>query len=113
MGRVRHTGFLDDKQSHVYKLVKEWKIAIPLRPDFGTEPNVYYIPPLSPPKFNEDGKVSDEPRIPTEYSRRLFGPKVDSALKTLQRQMDKRASGAKSELIDLLIAYKHKDMFSL
>lgn len=113
VGRVRHTGFLDDKQSHVYKLVKQWKIAIPLRPDFGTEPNVYYIPPLSPPKFSEDGKVSDEPRIPIEYLRRLFGPEVDSALKTLQSEMDKRASGAKSELMDLLIAYKHKDMFSL
>jgi complex iron-sulfur molybdoenzyme family reductase subunit beta len=84
-----------------------------LRPDFGTEPNVYYIPPLSPPKFNEEGEVSDEPRIPVEYLRKLFGPEVDNALKILQAEMDKRSKGEKSGLIDILIAYRHKEMFSL
>ncbi len=113
VGRVRHFGYLDDKESHLYKLVKKWKVAIPLRPDFGTKPNVYYIPPLSPPKFNEDGKPTNEPRIAIEYLRKLFGHEVDSALKILHTEMDKRSEGKESELINILIAYRHKDMFSL
>ncbi len=113
VGRARHAGYMDDKESHVYILVKKWKVAIPLRPDFGTLPNVYYIPPLSPPEFNKNGEVSDKPRIPIEHLRKLFGTAVDNALKTLQTEMEKRSKGKKSELIDVLIAYIHKDMFSL
>lgn len=111
VGRARHTGYLDDKEGHVYKLVKDWKVALPLRPDYGTGPNVYYIPPLSPPEIDNDGKVTERPRIPLDYLKSLFGSAVESALKTLKTEMDKRASGIKSELIDILIAYKHKDMF--
>jgi complex iron-sulfur molybdoenzyme family reductase subunit beta len=113
VGRVRHVGFLDDKNSHVYALVKKWNVAVPLRPDFGTQPNVYYIPPFSPPKFNEDGNVTDEPRIPVEYLRSLFGTGVDSALKTLNEEMEKKSKGGNSELMDILIAFKHKEMFSI
>ncbi len=113
VGRVRHVGFLDDKNSHVYSLVKKWGIALPLRPDFGTLPNVYYIPPLSPPELNENGEVSDRPRIPIEYLRKLFGTGVDNSLNVLQEEMEKRSKGANSELIDILIAFRHKDMFSI
>jgi DMSO reductase family type II enzyme iron-sulfur subunit len=113
VGRIRHVGYIDDENSHVYKLARQWKVALPLRPDFGTQPNVYYIPPLSPPKFNEEGEVSDEPRIPIGFLKKLFGPEVDNALKTLQSEMEKNSKGEKSELIDILIAYIHKEMFSL
>ncbi|MBI5750078.1 MAG: respiratory nitrate reductase subunit beta, partial [Nitrospinae bacterium] len=87
--------------------------AIPLRPDFGTLPNVYYVPPLSPPKFNEKGEVTDEPRIPMEFLKKLFGSEVEEALKTLKSEMDKKAKGEKSELMDTLIAYKHSEMFGI
>jgi complex iron-sulfur molybdoenzyme family reductase subunit beta len=97
----------------VYKLVKEWKVALSLRPDFGTGPNVYYIPPLSPPKFNDKGEVTNEPRIPIEYLKKLFGAEVENALKILQGEMEKKAKGEKSELMDILIAYKHSEMFKL
>ncbi len=113
VGRIRHVGYLDDAQGPVHKLVKKWKVALPLRADFGTEPNVYYVPPLSPPKLNENGQATDEPRIPTEYLRSLFGPRVDEVLKTLKDEMAKKARGEESELIDLLIAYKHQEMFKL
>ena len=106
-------GYLDDEDSHVYKLVKKWKVAIPLRPDFGTLPNVYYVPPLSPPKFNEKGEVTDEPRIPVEFLKKLFGTEVENVLKVLKEEMDKKAKGEKSELVDILIAYKHSDMFRI
>ena len=111
-GRVRHFGYLDDADGDVYKLVRKWKVAIPLHPEFGTEPNVYYVPPLAPPRFDEHGEIDeDNPRIPTEYLRSLFGPDVDGALATLKGEMEKARAGERSELMDLLIAYRWQDMF--
>ena len=43
----------------------------------------------------------------------LFGPDTKKALKTLEDEMAKRKKTGKSELLDLLIAYKHEDMFRL
>ncbi len=34
--------------SPVYKFVKEWKMALPLHPEFGTLPMLFYVPPLLP-----------------------------------------------------------------
>ena len=34
--------------SPVYKWVKEWKLALPLHPEFRTLPMLYYVPPLMP-----------------------------------------------------------------
>jgi nitrate reductase beta subunit len=36
------------RRSPVYKLVKQWKLALPLHPEFRTMPMLFYIPPLSP-----------------------------------------------------------------
>jgi complex iron-sulfur molybdoenzyme family reductase subunit beta len=113
VGRVRHVGYLDDRDGRVYKLVKKWKVALPLRPDFGTQPNVYYVPPLSPPKYNEKGEPTNEPRIPTEFLVKLFGPTVPEVLKTLGDEQEKKRRGEPSELMDLLIAYRHAEMFKL
>lgn len=46
--------------SPVYKLMKEWEIALPLHPEFRTLPMVWYIPPLS-------AIVHNNPRIPLQY----------------------------------------------
>jgi|TARA_B100000959_G_C14998117_1_gene631853 complex iron-sulfur molybdoenzyme family reductase subunit beta len=113
VGRIRHVGYMDDEDSHVYKLVKKWKVALPLRADFGTMPNVYYVPPLSPPKFNEHGEVMDEPRIPLSFLQKLFGSSVERTLETLKVEMDKKSRGENSEVMDILIAYKHSDMFKV
>ncbi len=111
-GRVRHFGYLDDQESDVYKLVETWKVAIPLHPEFGTQPNVYYVPPLAPPRFDENGDIDEEnPRIPMEYLRSLFGSEVDRALAVLKQEMEKTRSGERSELMDILIAYRWQDMF--
>jgi nitrate reductase beta subunit len=32
----------------VYRFVKTWKLALPLHPEFGTVPMLFYVPPLSP-----------------------------------------------------------------
>jgi ethylbenzene hydroxylase subunit beta/complex iron-sulfur molybdoenzyme family reductase subunit beta len=111
-GRIRFVGYLDDPAGPIHKLVKTWKVAIPLHPGYGTEPNVFYVPPLAPPSFDEQGNIDEsKPRIPIDYLRHLFGPDVDTALATLKAEMEKTRSGAKSELMDLLIAYKWTDMF--
>ncbi len=36
------------QESPVYKFVKEWKIALPLHPEFRTLPMLFYVPPLLP-----------------------------------------------------------------
>ncbi len=111
-GRVRHFGYLDDEDCDVCKLVRKWKVALRLHPEFGTQPNVFYIPPLAPARFDENGDIDENnPRIPIEYLRSLFGPDVDGALATLKEEMAKTRRGERSELMDILIAYRWHDMF--
>ncbi len=111
-GRVRHFGYLDDPESDVHKLVQVWKVALPLHAEWGTQPNVYYVPPWAPYRFDENGDIDEaNPRIPTEYLRSLFGPEVDGALATLKAERGKAARGERSELMDILIAYRWIDMF--
>jgi complex iron-sulfur molybdoenzyme family reductase subunit beta len=115
VGRIRFVGYLDDPDSQVHKLVHQYKVAIPLHPEYGTQPNVYYVPPMSGPrKFDKNGKpIEGSERIPTPYLESLFGPPVHDALKTLHAETDARKAGKPSELMDLLIAYKHSDMFRI
>ena len=84
-----------------------------MHPEFGTEPNVFYVPPSLPPKFDAEGRFSDEPRIPTEYLRYLFGPEVDQALITIMEEMERKKEGKASELMDLLIARDWKSLFKI
>ncbi len=106
-GRAAWIGFLDDASGSVSKLVNDWKIALPLHPEWETKPNVYYIQPLSPAPINEDGSFNEsKPRIPPEYLESLFGPKVHGALDLLRVEMDKKRRGEDSDLMDTLIMYK-------
>ncbi len=115
VGRIRFVGFLDDEEGQVYKLVHKYKVALPLRPDFGTQPNVYYVPPLfDPPKLDDNmAPIDNSRRVPIEYLELLFGKEVHQAFETLRKEMEKRARGEESELMDILIAYSHRDMFRL
>jgi DMSO reductase family type II enzyme iron-sulfur subunit len=112
-GRLRFVGFLEDEDGPIWKLVNEWKVALPLHPEFGTEPNVFYVPPILPPSFDEEGRFSDEPRIPMDYLRYLFGPEVDEALITIMNEMENTKNGKPSELMDLLIARDWKSLFNI
>jgi dimethylsulfide dehydrogenase subunit beta/complex iron-sulfur molybdoenzyme family reductase subunit beta len=113
VGRIRFVGYLDDEESPVHMLVKKWKVALPLHAEFGTQPNVYYVPPLSPPKYDAEGRLTGEPRIPVEHLIDLFGSRVPEVLKLLEEEREKRRQGEDSELMDTLIAYRHEEMFSL
>ena len=53
-GRTRAFGYLDDADSQVHKLVRTWRVALPLHPEYGTEPNVYYIPPWAPFAYDDE-----------------------------------------------------------
>jgi nitrate reductase beta subunit len=64
--RVDETGrWVEDRQNPIYYLVHEEKVALPLYPQFGTQPNVYYIPPRW---------------VPRAYLRQMLGPGVDHAI---------------------------------
>ena len=110
-GRVRFLGFLNDEAGPIHKLVHVYKVALPLHPEFGTQPNVFYIPPLSPPAFDKDGNPTGKPRIPLEYLESLFGPGVQHALDTIEAERQKRRRGETSELMDILISRRWLDMF--
>jgi DMSO reductase family type II enzyme iron-sulfur subunit len=111
-GRVRFAGYLTDEEGPIHKLVNVWKVAIPLHPEYGTQPNVYYVPPIAPPRLDADGNVDEsQPRIPDEYLEYLFGPAVHDALAVLKGEMAKTRAGEKSELLDILISRRWLDMF--
>jgi DMSO reductase family type II enzyme iron-sulfur subunit len=114
-GRIRFWGYRDDQDGPIYKLVDKWKVAIPLHPEYGTEPNVFYVPPLNvtPPPFAEDGRLSNVPRIPLADLEAMFGKDVQPALEILGREMQKRREAKPSELTDLLIGFTNKDRYRI
>ncbi len=60
------------KQSPVYKMAIDWKVAFPLHPEYRTLPMVWYIPPLSPIKnAHEQGKMPSDGVIPDVKSLRI------------------------------------------
>jgi len=115
VGRIRFVGWRDDKDGPIHKLVDQWKVALPLHPEYGTEPNVFYVPPLNttPAPFEDDGRLKDTPRIPLAYLESLFGTKVKDALDTLGREIAKRRNAQPSELTEVLIGYTNKDRYRL
>lgn len=70
------------QKSPVYKMVKDWKIAFPLHPEYRTLPMMWYVPPLSPVQNQIDkGNIStangiiptaDALRLPAEYLANMF-----------------------------------------
>ena len=67
-------------------LVHEKAVALPLYPQFGLEPNVYYIPPIT---------------APTGYLEQMFGPGVEDAIQTY-RDMREGEEPALAGLLHLM-----------
>ena len=60
------------QQSPVYKMAMDWKVALPLHPEYRTLPMVWYIPPLSPIQTAvEAGSVGMNGVIPDLKSLRI------------------------------------------
>jgi nitrate reductase beta subunit len=73
IGRIRMMGFIGgpdeepDPNNPLEYMIRVKKIALPLYPQAGTEPNVYYIPPI---------------HVEPTYLHQLFGPGVEHAIET-------------------------------
>ena len=110
-GRAMFVGYRDEKDGAIHKLVDRYKVALPLHSEWNTEPNVFYVPPLSAFSARPDGTIDESKRrIPLSYLESLFGAGVGPALHTLEEEMAKRRRGEKSELIDTLIVYQWKEL---
>ncbi|WP_027329404.1 nitrate reductase subunit beta [Marinimicrobium agarilyticum] len=66
-------GWIDAAQnSPTYKMAVEWKVALPLHPEYRTLPMVWYVPPLSPiQSAAEAGHVGMNGEIPDLKSLRI------------------------------------------
>lgn len=114
-GRIRFIGWKDDKNSAVYKLIYVYKVALPLIPEFGTEPNLFYVPPIGNFKFGENGEVTNERVIPLKYLGALFGGEknVKQAQDRILEAREKMRKGIKDELAIILIGHDNEDRFQL
>ncbi|MCG3188901.1 MAG: Respiratory nitrate reductase 1 beta chain [Burkholderiaceae bacterium] len=69
------------RASPVYKMAMQWKVALPLHPEYRTLPMVWYVPPLSPitaaanaGQLGANGEIPDvnQLRIPVKYLANLL-----------------------------------------
>ena len=78
IGKIRVFGFLNPREkaqadNPIDYLVHVAKIALPLYPQFGTQPNVYYIPPV---------------HVPRPFLSQMFGPGVPKAIDAYRKAPD-------------------------
>ncbi len=88
------------KDSPVYKMAMDWKVAFPLHPEYRTLPMVWYIPPLSPiQSVMEDGRLEksgvipdvQDLRIPVKYlANMLTAGKEEPVVHALERMLAMR-----------------------
>ena len=89
IGKIRLQGFLsrpgeERDDNPIDFLVRKKKVALPLYPQYGTEPNVYYIPPV---------------HVPRSFTSQMFGPGVEQAIATY------RAAPQDKELLSALLLF--------
>jgi len=103
------------KISPVYRMIKEFKIAFPLHPEFRTLPMVYYIPPLSSIKSEIASELDEDVlpdvsklRIPAKFLANLLTagdekPIVDSLNKLMAvRKYNRNKILYKDESVEIL-----------
>ncbi len=86
------------QKSPFYQLVVNYRIALPLHPEYRTLPMVWYIPPLSPilkafegnpdPKYREDVfPAIDQMRIPIRYLANLLSAGNEDVIREVLKKM--------------------------
>jgi len=86
------------QRSPIYKMVMEWRIALPLHPEYRTLPMVWYVPPLSPITNRIEGQGSaldpndifpaiDSMRIPVDYLANLLTAGDTELIREVLRKM--------------------------
>jgi nitrate reductase beta subunit len=78
IGKIRLAGWISKPEqartdNPMDYLVHIKKVALPLFPQFGLEPNVYYIPPI---------------HAPVSFNRQLFGPGAGESMKVYRNAMN-------------------------
>src|SRR5581483_8989034 len=118
------------RRSPVWKLAVEWRLALPLHPEYRTLPMVWYVPPLSPVQAAADGDevfaAIEHLRVPVAYLASLFtAGDPEPVLRALRRLAAMRAymrartvegvGGARDETLEemyrLLSLAKYADRF--
>jgi len=89
------------RKSPVYKMAVEWKVALPLHPEYRTLPMVWYVPPLSPitaaanaGHVGTNGEIPDvnQLRIPVKYLANLLtAGDTAPVVRALERMLAMRA----------------------
>jgi len=91
------------QRSPVYRFVKEWKLALPLHPEFRTLPMLFYVPPMLPIQaLVNDGRVEvtqgnedpsnyfgtlEQARLPLRYMARLFAAGNEEEVAAVYRKL--------------------------
>ena len=98
---IPHAWMESARKSPIYKMIKEWGVALPLHPEYRTLPMVWYIPPLSPiqsaaeaGKIGKKGIIPDvhDLRIPVKYlANMLTAGKEDPVVDALEKMLTMRA----------------------
>jgi len=79
IGKIRLAGFLSPRPEEAREdnpidwLVHIKKVALPLFPQWGLEPNIYYIPPV---------------HVPAPFLQQMFGPRAEQAIETYRGAPD-------------------------
>ncbi|HYL38652.1 MAG TPA: nitrate reductase subunit beta [Bryobacteraceae bacterium] len=86
------------QKSPVYKYVKQWRMALPLHPEWRTLPMLFYVPPLLPvtATLNEQGRYEletdffsslESARLPIRYMASLFSAGDESQVVAVYRKL--------------------------
>ena len=97
------------RQSPVYKMAMDWKVALPLHPEYRTLPMVWYTPPLSPiqnaaesGRMGMDGVIPDVDslRIPLKYLANLLTAGDEEPVKEALNKMLAMRAYKRSQQVD-------------
>jgi len=104
---AKANGISDDqlaaaRSSPVYRFVKEWRLALPLHPEFRTLPMLFYVPPMLPVlaavregRYEVDGAdggapffgVLEQARVPLRYMASLFAAGNERVVAAVYRKL--------------------------